>query len=284
MERKTERRMERKMEENVEIKTRREEILQLIAMCKEMVEKGIDPFKFNVKEALETLKRFEHRSFDDLNLDGQTIAAIVGIVKSQESWIKNRINSVFIDPLLVDLMIRTMGKDELTEKILKCYHPIASIETITGGRLKEAIDYWNNLLPFEERKIKFNQLDDAIELLDVEKLIEMRIYAKDEFEKSIGLMKEELDGVDKTDYFDFVMGDGRSYSYEACLKRGYILAFLISQNFVSLSIDPLRDEIKIVKGNKNKKNKKVKSIAIPINYDLWMEHAQWTKKRTSLKF
>jgi hypothetical protein len=259
------------MEEKIErIKTRREEILQLIAMCKELAEKGIDPFKFNVKEAHEILKRFEHRSFDDFNLDCLTIAAITDIVKSQETWIKSRINSVFIDPLLIDLMIRTTDKDDLTQKILKCYHPIASIEMITEGRLKEAIDYWNNLLPFEERKIKFNQFDEEMELLDIEKLIEMKIYAKDEFEKSIELVKEELASVDGTDYFDFVMGNGKSYSYENTLKRSYILAFLISQNFVSLDIDPLKDKMNIVKGRKQ--GRKVESVAIPINYDIWSMH------------
>lgn len=238
----------------------KKDIEELIEICRSIAQSGGDPFLFDIGKALNSLRNMRLRSSAELDLDAETIGAIVDVLNSQKGWIEKRMNSMLIDPLIVELRIRAMDTEELRDVAMSVYHPLAFIETITPKRLQEGINYIKNLIPIRERGRYGEEKDYPIEPLSDEELLEMSVITKEELEKKIEEMKRELKK--ETDYYAFVMND----SYEESVKRAQILSFLISGGFATLIIDPLNDDIRV---KLSKKRGRGRSVALSINYEMW---------------
>jgi hypothetical protein len=225
-----------------------EEIESILELCKAIVTQGKDPFNFNIESALKTLDGLRS-NFDDLAIDSEALEAITGILESQKDWIENRVGSMLIDPMLVEFRIKAMDKDELKSLALSCYHPIASIESVSSMRLKEAVNYWNSIKRYDIADMSDMPFVDEI---STDALYSMRILSDEEFGERMNRMRKELEEIERVEYRDFVNGD---------VGRAYILSFLITEGFVSLDIDSINERIGIVRGSKGDKSV---SVAIAI--------------------
>src|SRR5260370_23096582 len=83
--------------------------------------------------------------------DTEALQQIVAIVKLQDQWIKHRASALYIDPLLLELKIQLISKEELAESFAKCWHPIAQLDQLTPRGLEKAFVYWRDPIPFHER-------------------------------------------------------------------------------------------------------------------------------------
>ncbi|MBE0517417.1 MAG: hypothetical protein IBX41_08550 [Methanophagales archaeon] len=255
-----------------------EELVRLIHFCKTIEKEGTDPFDLDVKKFLETLRRYHKKwkSLDDLLLDAEALAELAKVIELQGRWIKDRSSSFYIDPALLELKLRMLEPHQLATAFVRSWHPILAVDRITPQRLKEGLNYWNALLPLNERKEEFPLPSMLDTTFDLEDLIELNIISKSEFDESIQAVLNELEDRGRIEYHDFIYGD----AFETSIIKAYLTSYLVSEGKAELDINPLEDEVFISPSN-TKDNAKVnhtpgRSIPISLSYEDWL---RWREKR-----
>lgn len=161
------------------------------------------------------------------------------IVKLQDEWLKHRASSLYIDPLLIQLKLKLLSKQALTEAFVKSWHPIVLVDQISPKGLERAFVYWRDLSPMAERfKEEFGNYGVRTGSVDYAELISLGVFTKDRFEKSLEDLQQELlakSNGEWVDYREFI----QSENFEGKVLRAYLLAFLISEGRASLRTDPL---------------------------------------------
>jgi len=232
-----------------------EEIAGILELCKNILAEGRDPFNLDIKEALQALRELKS-SMDDLNMDSEAISALTDIIEAQENWIERRLGSMLIDPMLVEFRIKGMSREAVRDLVMKCYHPIATIETITPARAKEGADYWKSRT--KNRDIFEREHEYSTEPMSLDELYDLDILSEEEFEERVESMKRELESVTSVGYYELVKREDPQETFE----RAYVLSFLITEGFVSLDIDRLNDRITVVKTKD--RGEKNSSVVIPL--------------------
>ena len=199
----------------------------------------------DIREKIRVLKERlpEWKFLEDLLLDSEAMLELTQIVKLQDEWLKHRASSLYIDPLLIQLKVKLLTRDELSESFIKSWHPVAQIDQVSPRGLEKAFAYWRDLQPMAERfKTEFGSYGVKPGTVDYGELVDLGVFTKDQFDKNLNDLHESLmersDG-NWIDYRDFV-GAG---PYEEKVFRAYMLAFLISEGRASLRTDPLTGQI-----------------------------------------
>jgi hypothetical protein len=252
----------------------RERLFHIISMCLSVENRGINPFEVDVKKVLEILKKSlpNWSVFEDFTLDAEAINKISSIIHLQGGWIKHRSSSLYVDPLLIELKIRMMNIDGLAEVFMKSWHPIVGMEMVSQKRIKEAIDYWNLLLPIEDRLVNLPDTSIASGVTTVDELVKLKMIAEEPFNVVLDRLYNELKDVskdkDKISYWTFIQGS----SYEDTINRAYLTSFLVTYGYASMEINQVEEEVFLIPFNKPKNiqaNKQVMSIPVSIDYDTW---------------
>src|ERR1035437_6411426 len=91
-----------------------EDILRLIALCKNIQSSSVNPFEVDIREKLLVLKKHlpEWDAIDVMLKDSEAMQQLVAIVKLQDQWIKHRASALYIDPLLLELKIQLISREE----------------------------------------------------------------------------------------------------------------------------------------------------------------------------
>ena len=165
------------------------------------------------------------------------------IVKLQDQWLKSRASSLYIDPLLIQLKVKLLPKEALSEAFIKSWHPVAQIDQLSPRGIEKAFVYWRDLVPISERfKDKFGTYGIKPGIVDYAELISLGVFTEDEFETNLVQLHDELlqkSNGDWVDYREF-LGDE---SYESKVRRANMLAFLISEGRALLKTEPLSGKI-----------------------------------------
>jgi len=199
----------------------------------------------DIRDKLLLLKRHmpEWGIIDVMLKDSEAMQRLVTIVKLQDAWIKHRASALYIDPLLLELKIQLISKEELADSFAKCWHPIAQIDQLTAKGLEKAFVYWRELLPFSERfKDQFGQSGVEAGSIQLEELESLNIFTKEEFESRLNTLYNELQERSKgveMDYRAFVSGG----SPEETALRAYLVAFIVTEGRATLRVDPLSEQI-----------------------------------------
>jgi hypothetical protein len=195
--------------------------------------------------------------------DSEALQQLVAIVKLQDQYLKHRASALYIDPLLLELKIQLITKEELAESFAKCWHPIAQLDQLTPRGLEKAFVYWRELVPFGERfKDQFGNFGQQTGIIGLEELESLSIFTKEEFETRLNAISKELversNGME-IDYRDFINGSDP----EETALRGYLVAFVVTEGRATLRIDPLTDQIfiSVIQG---KPGDETKSVAIVV--------------------
>ncbi len=161
----------------------------------------------------------------------------------QDRWLKYRASSLYIDPMLLELKIRLLSKDDLVDSFVRCWHPVAQIDQLTPRGLEKAFVYWRELVPFSERfKEKLGGRGAGPGEVDYDTLLGMEIFTREQFESRLSSLQNEL--VERAlggeiDYREFI----RQESFEQTAVRAYLVAFLVTEGRATLKIDPLTEQI-----------------------------------------
>jgi hypothetical protein len=265
--------------ERTQRKQGREKLQTIIKMCKSVEERALDPFQIDIDEILNTVREYfpEWKLPEDLCLDAETIHRLASIIKLQSEWVKHRSTSLYTDPFLLEDKLTKISKTDIVEIFVKTWHPIVELEQITLHSLAEAIGYWENLLPLDERWGEFSTEQIGAGLITREELIRQRILGEKEFSKELENFWQKLkrevkeNGKDgKIRYWDFIGTE----TYEETVQKAFMTSFLITYGYATLEIHPLEEEIFIKPYERaftEIREKQLISIPIAITTEDWIK-------------
>lgn len=239
--------------------------MRLIELCRNIQSSSVNPFEVDIREKLLVLKKHlpDWDVIDVMLKDSEAMQQLVAIVKLQDQWIKHRASALYIDPLLLELKIQLISKEELAESFAKSWHPIAQIDQLTPRGLEKAFVYWRELVPFSERfKDQFGSFGEQAGLIGLEELESLSIFTKEEFETRLNAIHRELterSNGKEIDYRDFIKGKDP----EETALRGYLVAFVVTEGRATLRTDPLTEQI-FIATIEGKPDEETKSVAIAI--------------------
>jgi hypothetical protein len=268
------------------VKIGRERLQRVIEMCKAVEERSLDPFLVDVDEIIRVVREFfpEWEQPEDLCLDAEAINRLASVIRLQSEWVKHRSTSLYTDPFLLEEKIKRLEKEAIVEAFLGAWHPIVEFEQISLHSLKEALRYWESLLPLKDRWKEFPPPEEAGGAATLEELIRLRILQDKAFTEELENFWNELkrlvgekgeDG--RIEYWDFVGAE----TYEETIHRAFMTSFLVTYGYATLEIHPLKEEIFIRPFERQQRRiakKQLVSIPIAITSEEWEKWRRGAKK------
>lgn len=239
----------------------REELENVIKICENVEKRGLNPFTVNVKDLLSRLRRTleENPDLEYYVIDAETMYKIAIVIALQHKWLRERAQALFVDAQMIATRLTAMDKKSIARAFLKAWRPIISIEQMTPNRLRQGMEHFLSLPPrsggrtwgwkISQREMEFIKGGLAEEEEVAEKLKELHEELLREYEK-----KEEVD------YWEFV----RRERFEEIFERAYLLSFLITEGYVDVKRNPLRNEIKLIPRREKMKREQPVSLVITI--------------------
>ncbi len=237
----------------------------MIELCRSVESSSANPFDVDIREKIRLLQERlpDWKFLDELLIDSEAMLELAQIVKLQDEWLKHRASSLYIDPLLIQLKVKLLAKESLSEAFIKSWHPVAQVDQISPKGLEKAFVYWRDLSPMSERfKDQFGKHGAAPGVVDYAELVSMGAFTEQQFETTLTALMDELtskSGGEWIDYMDFIASD----SYEGRVRRSYLLAFLTSEGRATLRTEPLTGKIWL-KALGEKAKAPPKSVAISL--------------------
>jgi hypothetical protein len=237
----------------------------VIELCRDVESSSANPFDVDIREKILILKQRlpELKFLDELLVDSEAMLELAQIVKLQDQWLKTRASSLYIDPLLIQLKVKLLAKEALSEAFIKSWHPVAQIDQLSPRGLEKAFVYWRELVPISERfKDQFGTYGIRPGFVDYADLISLGVFTSEQFESNLTEIHEELlkkSNGEWVDYREFIDAE----EFETKVRRAYLLAFLISEGRALLRTEPLSGKIWTM-GLAEKVKGLPKSVAISI--------------------
>lgn len=225
--------------------TRLDDYLRVIELCRDVETSSANPFDVDIREKILILKQRlpELKILDELLVDAQAMLELAQIVKLQDQWLKSRASSLYIDPLLIQLKLKLLPKEALSEAFIRSWHPIAQVDQLSPRGLERAFVYWRDLVPISERfKEQFGNYGTRPGIVDYAELVSLGVFTREQFETNLTQLHEELlqrSNGEWVDYREFIQDE----AFETKVRRAYLLAFLISEGRALLRTEPLTGRI-----------------------------------------
>jgi hypothetical protein len=191
----------------------------------------------DVSEALGILRRHAGhlRSLKDHLLDIRALVGIAQVVGLQSAQLRFQSSSLFMDPEMARQKLTGLSRQQLAELLLLSWHPIVELEQLTPSMVKEATEYWRQMLSFFERRKRLQLgplvMPGATGLgqLSEEGLVEEKGFTK-RLEDVWEQLKVKSTPEGTVGYWAFVSGS----SFTETVVRAQIVSFLVSYGFASL--------------------------------------------------
>jgi hypothetical protein len=252
----------------------RERLQRVIDSCRSVEERGLDPFIVDVDDIIAVVREYfpGWKLPEELCLDAEAIHELSSVIKLQSDWVRHRSTSLYADPFLLEEKLRRLGKEELVELFLEAWSPIVDMEQISPQSLAQALQYWQGLLPLDERWRRTSFLEREVGATTREEMVKQRLFAEKAFSEELEAFWEELKqkvGVEgKVRYWDFIGAD----SYLETVRRAYLTSFLVTYGYATLEIRPLEEEIFVKPFEKPESllgKKRVMSIPLAVGVEEW---------------
>ncbi len=251
-----------------------EHLQRIIDLCRSVEERGLDPFMVDIDDIITVVREYfpEWELPQELCLDAEAIHYLASLIRVQSEWVKHRSTSLYTDPFLIEEKIRRLGKEELACLFLRAWQPIIEMEQLSLHSLAEALKYWDDLLPINERWLKTSYLKTETETTTREDLVRMRIISEKVFSEELEIfwkeLKQRVGREGKILYWDFVGNE----SYSGTIRRAYLTSFLVTYGYATLEVNPLEEEIYVKPFEKPKSmvdKKQVASIPVSVSFEEW---------------
>lgn len=214
----------------------RRELEELIQTCVSIENRQFSPFLLDISEALRILRRHskDWKTLQDNLLDMRAITSLARVVGLQSANLRFQSSSLFVDPGMVKQKIKTMSREQLAELLLLSWHPVVELEQLTDASTKEALDYWQKMLSFFERRKRLQAGPFAEpSSMDTPELARLRIHEEKAFNQRLEdlrrEMKERADS-GQIEYWSFVKGT----SFAQTVLRAQMVSFLVSYGMALL--------------------------------------------------
>lgn len=260
-----------------------EHLQRVIAVCKSVEERGVNPFAVDVDYIIATLQKYfsDWESTEELSLDAEAVQYLASVIQNQGDWVKDRSTSLYTDPFLLEEKIHRLAKEDFVTLFTKVWNPIVEMEQLSIPRLAEALKYWNELLPISERWQKNGSIEMAAGATSREELVRLRILAEKTFFEELESfwidLKQTVGENEKIHFWDFVGAN----TYKETLDRAYMTSFLVTYGYATLELHPLDEEIFIkpfTKPRSDLAEKNMVSVPISVSCEEWMRWKEEKKR------
>lgn len=254
------------------------QLQRIIDLCKSVEEGRIDPFLVDVDDIIRIVREYfpAWDKPEELCLDAEAINRLASVIKLQGEWVKQKSTSLYTDPFLLEEKIRRLDVECIAEIFLKSWKPIVEFEQISPYSLKEAIKYWEELPPIDERWKNIEARIIEAGIVTRAELLEQKLLQEETFTERIEALWKELKeraGKDeKIRYWDFILSE----TFEETIQRAYIASFMITYGYASLEIYPLEDEIYIKPNEKPTSLTRKKNV---VSVPFAISREEWEKRR-----
>ena len=253
-----------------EKKLGKEKLERIIEMCIAIENHTVDPFTLNIDEIIKIVKQYfpNWENPDELKLDAEALHHLARVIKMQSEWVKQRSNSLYTDPFLLEEKIRQTGKQGMVDVFLSAWSPLVEFEQLSLHNLAQGLLYWEALAPMGERWKSIDVSQIAMGSVSREELVKQRVLSNREFSEELECCWQDLkvkvaekSQTGKIAYWDFIGAD----TYEETVDRAFLTSFLITYGYATLEIDRLEETIFILPFDKPRKEALTEqSTSVPI--------------------
>jgi hypothetical protein len=268
------------MPKNKEDKTiGQERLKRIIEMCIAIENHQVDPFTLNVDEIIKIVKAyFPHWDQpDELKLDAEALHHLATVIKMQSEWVKQRSNSLYTDPFLLEEKIRKTSKEQMVDVFLGAWSPAIEFEQLSLHSIAQGLVYWEALPAFGERWKDIDVSSVVIGSVSRDEMIKQRVLSDKEFSEELEAYWLELKnnvaekGADgKIAYWDFIGAD----TYEETVQRAFLTSFIVTYGYATLEIDRLEETIHILPYKKPRQEaltEQSTSVPIAVSCEDWQK-------------
>jgi hypothetical protein len=186
----------------------------------------------------------------------------------QSEWVKQRSNSLYTDPFLLEEKIRQTSKQGMVDLFLEAWSPLIEFEQLSLHSLAQGLLYWNALAPMSDRWKDNDVSEVAMGSVSRGELVKQRVLGDREFSEELECYWQELKNktsekgvAGKIAYWDFI----GSNTYDETVQRAFLTSFLITYGYATLEIDRLEETIFVVPFDKPRKEALTEqSTSVPI--------------------
>jgi len=220
--------------------TGRKELKEVIETCDAIERRKFNPFFLDVKLGVDTLREYFPlwEEFQDHCLDAHALNRLSEVVRLQNTQLKFQSSALYAEPEFVAKKFERMSEKRLAEVFLQSWHPTAELEQLTNETVSAGLDYWNLLLPIQERwKRRDYSRGKNPESADSNTLTGLGIHGE-EFQAQLTALWKELAQLHSTeqkpiDYWKFVKGS----SHQETVRRAYFVSFLVTYGYAKMQLD-----------------------------------------------
>jgi hypothetical protein len=226
-----------KKKDRVMLSTGRKELHEIVETCDAISDRRFNPFFLDVNLGVETLRKYFQywELFEDHCLDAHTINRLSEVVRLQNTQLRFQSSALYAEPEFIAKKVERMSEKRLAEIFLQSWHPLAELEQLTNEAIANSLDYWNTLLPIEDRwKRREYQQGRVPGKASSDTLTGLGIHGEEFSNQLLGLWDELLKLYDSNcrpiDYWRFVQGE----SYSGTVQRAYFVSFLVTYGYAKL--------------------------------------------------
>ncbi len=257
----------------------KEKLERIIEMCVAIENHAVEPFTLNVDEIIKIVRNYfpNWENPEELKLDAEALHHLASVIKMQSEWVKQRSNSLYTDPFLLEEKIRQTSKQVMVDVFLGAWSPLIEFEQLGLHSIAQGLLYWNALAPMGDRWKDIDVSEVAMGSVSRGELVKQRVLGDREFSEELECYWQELknktaekdiDG--KIAYWDFIGSD----TYDETVQRAFLTSFLITYGYATLEIDRLEETILIVPFDKPRKEaltEQSTSVPIAVSFQDWQK-------------
>jgi len=257
----------------------KEKLERIIEMCLAIENHAVEPFTLNVDEIIKIVHEYfpNWKNPDELKLDAEALHHLASVIKMQSEWVKQRSNSLYTDPFLLEEKIRQTSKQGMVDVFLGAWSPIIEFEQLSLHSLAQGLLYWNALALMGDRWKDIDVSEVAMGSVSRDELVKQRVLGDREFSEELECYWQELKnktaekGVDgEIAYWDFIGSD----TYDETVQRAFLTSFLITYGYATLEIDRLEETVFILPFDKPRKEaltEQSTSVALAVSVEDWQK-------------
>jgi hypothetical protein len=248
----------------------KEKLERIIEMCIAIENHQVDPFTLNVDDIIKIVKQYfpNWENPDELKLDAEALHHLATVIKMQSEWVKQRSNSLYTDPFLLEEKIRQTSKQGMVDVFLRTWSPLIEFEQLSLHSLAQGLLYWEALAPMGDRWKDIDVSQVAMGSVSRDELVKQRVLGDREFSEELECYWQELKVKvaekaqgGKIAYWDFIGAN----TYEETVQRAFLTSFLVTYGYATLEIDRLEETVFILPFDKPRKEALTEqSTSVPI--------------------
>ena len=133
----------------------------------------------------------------------------------QSEWVKQRSNSLYTDPFLLEEKIRQIGKQGMVDVFLGAWSPLIEFEQLSLHSLAQGLLYWEALAPMGDRWKDIDVSHVAMGSVSRDELVKERVLSNLKFSEELECYWQELKindqrkrrRAERLHYWDFIGAD-----------------------------------------------------------------------------